>query len=113
MHTHSSNALLRYASISIIIIMPLTKLLLFGTGVAVSSGQFDLTQSGDQVSVNVSQLQAPHNTTGADYLTDMNITVTGGIASIDGSTLCFNTTMEVRDAVNSELPIEPICGKCG
>ena len=84
-------------------------------GVAVSSGQFGLTQPGDQVSVNVSQLGAPHDATVADYLSDMNTTVTDGIASIDGNALCFNTTKEIRDALDSVLLdlFEPICRQCG
>ena len=82
-------------------------------GVAVSSGQFGLTQPGDQVSVNISQLQPPHDNITANYLNDANITVTGDIATIDGYNLCFNATTEVRDAVNSILPVEPICGQCG
>ena len=78
----------------------------------VSSGQFGLTQSGDQVSLNVSQLQAPHDNISASYFTDMNITVTDGIAIIDGYSLCFNATTEVRDAVSTVLSVESICGHC-
>ena len=79
----------------------------------VSSGQFGLTQPGDQISVNVSQLQAPHDNVTANYLNDANITVTDNIAAIDGYNLCFNVAIEVRDAINSILPLEPICGQCG
>ena len=82
-------------------------------GVAVSSGQFDLTQPGDQVSVNISQLQPPHDNVTANYLNDANITATGDIAIINGYDLCFSAATEVRDAVNSILSVEPICGQCG
>lgn len=82
-------------------------------GVVVSSGRFGLTQPGDQVSVNISQLQPPHDNVTASYLNDANITVTGDTATIDGYTLCFSVVTEVRDAINSILPLEPICGQCG
>ena len=80
------------------------------TGVAVSSGQFGLTQPGDQISLNVSQLQVLYDNITASYLTDMNITVIDGIAIIDGYSLCYT---EIRDAVSSILPVEPICEQCG
>ena len=79
----------------------------------VSSGQFGLTQQGDQISLNVSQLQAPYDNITTSYLTDMNITVTDGIAIIDGHTLCFSISIEVRDAVSTVLSVGPICGQCG
>ena len=80
----------------------------------VSSGQFGLTKMGDQVSVNISQLQAPHDGIVANYINDiMNITVTDGIAIIDGYSLCFSITTDVRDSVSTVLPIEPVCGQCG
>ena len=83
------------------------------TGLAVSSGQFSLNQPGEQVNVNISQLQAPYDTIVVDYLNAMNVTITDGAASIDGFTFCFNTTTRVRDALSSILPVEPICGQCG
>ena len=79
----------------------------------VSSGQFGLTKMGDLVSVNISQLQAPHDTIVPKYLNDMNITVTDGIAIIDGYDLCFSITTDIRDSVSTILPIEPVCGQCG
>ena len=79
----------------------------------VSSGRFGLTQPGDEVPLNVSQLQAPHDNITTSYLTDMNITVIDGIAIIDGHVLCFNISTEVRDAVSTVLSVEPICGQCG
>jgi hypothetical protein len=48
-----------------------------------------------------------------NYLNEANITVTDGIATIDGYNLCFSAAAEVRDAVNTILPVEPICGQCG
>lgn len=83
------------------------------TGAVVSSGQFGLTKMGDQVSVNISQLQAPHDAIVANYLNDMNITVTDGIAIIDGCGLCFSITTDVRDSLSTVLPIETVCGQCG
>ena len=79
----------------------------------VSSGQFGLSQPGDQVSVNISQLPPPHDGIIMNYLNDTNITVAGGIAVIDGHSLCFNVATEVRDAINRVLPVEPVCGQCG
>ena len=78
-----------------------------------SSGQFDLTQPRDRVPLDISQLGAPHDTVVMDFLADANITVENNIASVDGRTLCFNTSVAVRDAVASILPIGPICGQCG
>ena len=77
-----------------------------------SSGQFGLIQQGEQVSLNVSQLQAPHDNIVMSYLNDSNTTVTDGIAAIDGHALCFNVTAEVRDAVDTVLPVQPVCGEC-
>lgn len=85
----------------------------FIIGVVVSSGQFGLTKPGDQVYVNVSLLQAPHNIVVANYLNDVNTTVTAGIAIIDGYHLCFNIATDIRDSVSTILPVEPVCGQCG
>ena len=83
------------------------------TGSAVSSGLFGLTRPGDQVSLDTTQLQTPHDDILMDYITNENISVTDGIVNLDGHTLCFTVTTAVRDAVSSIVPIQPVCGECG
>ena len=83
-------------------------------GAAVSSGLFDLAQSGDQVPVNISQLEAQNAAVVMEYLMNENLTIVNDTAYLDGQSLCFgNVSMAVRDAIVSVVPIEPVCGKCG
>ena len=80
---------------------------------AVFSGHFGLTQTGDQVPINASQLEPPHDSNFMEYLNATNITVINSTAVLDGHTLCSNVTAGVRDAVASVAPLEQICGNCG
>ena len=79
----------------------------------VLSNQFDLTQPGDQVTINTSQVQSLHASVLMDYLSATNATVTDGIAKLDGPMLCFNVTTAVRDAVDSVISVQAVCGQCG
>ena len=82
----------------------------FIVGEAVSSGLFDR----DQVPLDISQLEASNAAMVMDYLTSENITIVNGTASLDGRFLCFgNIPTAVRDTINSVVPIEPVCGRCG
>ena len=77
------------------------------------SGQFDLAQPGDQVTINTSQVQSSHSSVLMDYLSATNATVTDGVATLDGPMLCFNVTTAVRDAVDSVTSVQEVCGQCG
>ena len=81
---------------------------------AVSSGLFGLTKPGDWVPVNASQLEASDDTVVMEYLMNVTIAVANSTAYLDGQSLCSsNVPTAVRDAINSVVPIEPVCGKCG
>ena len=86
---------------------------LHSIGAVVLSGQFNLTQPGDQVTINTSQVQSPHTSVLMDYLSATNATVTDGIATLDGPMLCFNVTETVHDAVDSVTSVQAVCGECG
>jgi hypothetical protein len=83
-------------------------------GSVVSSGQFNHFQAKDQISVDLSQLKAPNDAVVMDYFTNENIVIVNGTAYFDKQSLCLgNISTAVRDSINSLIPIEPICGKCG
>jgi hypothetical protein len=87
---------------------------LYFAGSVVSSGLFNHFQAEDQISVDLSQLEAPNDAVVMDYLTNENIVVVNGTAYLDEQSLCSgNISTAVRDAINSLIPIEPVCGKCG
>ena len=82
----------------------------------VSSGFFNLVQTGKQISLDLSQLEAPNDAAivVTDYLTDASITVTNDTAYLDGQSLCLsNMSSAVRNAIDSIIPTEPLCGICG
>ena len=64
--------------------------------------------------MDLSQFEAPNDAVVTDYLTDENIVTVNGTAYLDEQSLCSgNISTAVRDAINSVIPIEPVCGKCG
>ena len=65
--------------------------------------------------INTTQLHAPHDSVLADYIssTNMSATVSDGIAQLDGSSICFNATEAVQAAVDTVVPVQPLCGQCG
>ena len=81
----------------------------------VSSGLFNHSQAGDQIYLDLSELEAPNDAVVVDYLTNANVTITNdSTAYLDGQFLCLgNISTAVRDAINSVVPIEPVCGQCG
>ena len=92
----------------------ITVCLLIYTGVIVSSGLFNLTHPRDQIPVDISLLEAPNTAVVMDHLNSENITAENGTAYFDGPALCSgNTSASVRNAINSVVPIEPVCGICG
>ena len=92
----------------------MTQCLIITAGTAVSSGLFNHFQAEDHVSMDLSQLEAPNDAVVTDYLTNENIVIVNGTAYLDEQYLCLgNITKPVRDAIDSVIPIDPICGKCG
>ena len=81
----------------------------------VSSGLFNLAQTGKHISLDLSQLEVPNDATVVtDYLTNGSIMVTNNTAYLDGQSLCSsNMPTAVRNAIDSIIPIEPVCGICG
>ena len=96
------------------ILLKLAICLIITTGTAVSSGLFNHFQAEDQISVDLSQLEAPNDAVVMNYLTNENIVTVNGTAYLDEQSLCLgNISTAVRDAIDSVIPIEPVCGKCG
>ena len=64
--------------------------------------------------MDLSQLEAPNDVLVTDYLTNENIVTVNGTAYLDEQSFCLgNISTAVRDAIDSIIPIEPVCGKCG
>ena len=83
----------------------------------VSLGLFNIAQTEEQISLDLSQLEAPNDVVMVtDYLTNAsnNTILTNSTAYVDGHFLCSSNMSEaVRGAINGIIPIDPVCGMCG
>ena len=80
----------------------------------ISSGLFNLTEPADQVPVDTTQLEAPDVAVVMEYLTNENTSVANNTAYVNGPLLCSgNLSTAVKNAIDSVVPIEPVCGECG
>ena len=81
----------------------------------VSSGLFNIAQAEEQIPLNLSQFGVPNDAAMVmDYLTNGSNMLANNTAYVDGKFLCSSNMSEaVRDAINSIIPIDPICGLCG
>lgn len=86
-------------------------------GTIVSLDMFDIGKTGEQIPVNLSQLETQNDAAlmVIDYLTNKNnISVTNNAAYLDDQFLCSsNMSSAVREAIDSIIHIDPLCGICG